>query len=107
MEPVKIGLLGLGTVGGGTVTVLTRNAREIARRACFHPQQILDVQTRTSNTFFAVWPAWIAAFRAWFQNRNVLYGSVILRHILRHVFLLSGVPFTGAPNKKFKIYRNQ
>ncbi len=33
MEPVKIGLLGLGTVGGGTVTVLARNAREIARRA--------------------------------------------------------------------------
>ena len=33
MEPVKIGLLGLGTVGGGTVTVLTRNAHEIARRA--------------------------------------------------------------------------
>ncbi|MFZ1575071.1 MAG: homoserine dehydrogenase [Chromatiaceae bacterium] len=33
MEPVKIGLLGLGTVGGGTVTVLTRNAVEIARRA--------------------------------------------------------------------------
>ncbi len=33
MGPVKIGLLGLGTVGGGTVTVLTRNAAEIARRA--------------------------------------------------------------------------
>lgn len=33
MEPVKVGLLGLGTVGGGTVTVLSRNAREIARRA--------------------------------------------------------------------------
>lgn len=33
MEPVKIGLLGLGTVGGGTVTVLARNAREIERRA--------------------------------------------------------------------------
>ena len=33
MEPVKVGLLGLGTVGGGTVTVLTQNAREIARRA--------------------------------------------------------------------------
>ncbi len=33
MEPVKIGLLGLGTVGGGTVTVLTGNAAEIARRA--------------------------------------------------------------------------
>ncbi|MBK1695239.1 homoserine dehydrogenase [Chromatium weissei] len=33
MDAVKIGLLGLGTVGGGTVTVLTRNACEIARRA--------------------------------------------------------------------------
>ncbi|AFL72096.1 homoserine dehydrogenase [Thiocystis violascens] len=33
MEPVKVGLLGLGTVGGGTLTVLTRNANEIARRA--------------------------------------------------------------------------
>ncbi|MDH3713368.1 MAG: homoserine dehydrogenase [Gammaproteobacteria bacterium] len=33
MKPVKIGLLGLGTVGGGTATVLQRNADEIARRA--------------------------------------------------------------------------
>ncbi|MGD8712438.1 MAG: homoserine dehydrogenase [Thiohalophilus sp.] len=33
MEPVKVGLLGLGTVGGGTVNVLQRNANEIARRA--------------------------------------------------------------------------
>ena len=33
MNPVKIGLLGLGTVGAGTVNVLTRNASEITRRA--------------------------------------------------------------------------
>ena len=33
MKSIKIGLLGLGTVGGGVVTVLTRNAHEIARRA--------------------------------------------------------------------------
>ncbi|MDZ7788027.1 MAG: homoserine dehydrogenase [Halofilum sp. (in: g-proteobacteria)] len=33
MNPVKIGLLGLGTVGSGTLTVLQRNADEIARRA--------------------------------------------------------------------------
>ena len=33
MDPVKVGLLGLGTVGGGTVNVLQRNAEEIARRA--------------------------------------------------------------------------
>ena len=33
MKPVKVGLLGLGTVGGGTVSVLSKNAEEIARRA--------------------------------------------------------------------------
>ena len=33
MNPVKVGLLGLGTVGGGTLNVLVRNATEIARRA--------------------------------------------------------------------------
>jgi homoserine dehydrogenase len=33
MKPVNVGLLGMGTVGGGTVSVLTRNAEEIARRA--------------------------------------------------------------------------
>jgi len=31
--PVKIGLLGLGTVGGGVTHVLARNAKEISRRA--------------------------------------------------------------------------
>jgi homoserine dehydrogenase len=33
VKPVNIGLLGLGTVGGGTVRVLKRNAGEITRRA--------------------------------------------------------------------------
>lgn len=32
MQAVKVGLLGLGTVGGGTATVLLRNADEIQRR---------------------------------------------------------------------------
>jgi len=32
MQAVKIGLMGLGTVGGGTATVLIRNCEEIARR---------------------------------------------------------------------------
>ena len=32
-KPVSIGILGLGTVGCGTVNVLARNAEEIARRA--------------------------------------------------------------------------
>jgi len=33
MKPIHVGLLGLGTVGGGTLTVLRRNAEEITRRA--------------------------------------------------------------------------
>jgi homoserine dehydrogenase len=33
MKPINVGLLGIGTVGGGTFTVLKRNASEITRRA--------------------------------------------------------------------------
>jgi len=33
LKPVKVGICGLGTVGCGTLKVLTRNADEIARRA--------------------------------------------------------------------------
>ena len=33
MKPINVGLLGIGTVGGGTYTVLKRNAEEITRRA--------------------------------------------------------------------------
>ncbi len=33
MKPINVGLLGIGTVGAGTFTVLARNAEEISRRA--------------------------------------------------------------------------
>jgi homoserine dehydrogenase len=33
IKPINVGLLGIGTVGGGTYTVLRRNAEEITRRA--------------------------------------------------------------------------
>jgi len=33
MKPIRVGLLGLGVVGGGTFTILNRNREEIARRA--------------------------------------------------------------------------
>jgi homoserine dehydrogenase len=33
MKPINVGLLGIGTVGGGTFNVLTRNGEEIMRRA--------------------------------------------------------------------------
>ena len=42
MKPINVGLLGIGTVGGGTYTVLKRNAEEIARRAG-RPIQIVAV----------------------------------------------------------------
>jgi len=52
--PVKIGLLGLGTVGGGVTRVLARNAEEISRRA---GREILithaaarNLDTTTANT---------------------------------------------------------
>lgn len=48
MEPVKVGLLGMGTVGGGTVNVLSRNAEEIARRAG-RGIQITHAATRDVN----------------------------------------------------------
>ncbi|MDH3414589.1 MAG: homoserine dehydrogenase, partial [Gammaproteobacteria bacterium] len=48
MKPVKIGLLGLGTVGGGTVNVLARNAEEIARRAG-RAIQVIQASARDLN----------------------------------------------------------
>jgi homoserine dehydrogenase len=45
MKPMNVGLLGIGTVGGGTFTVLQRNAEEIARRAG-RPIQITVVADR-------------------------------------------------------------
>jgi homoserine dehydrogenase len=33
LKPVRVGICGLGTVGGGTFNVLTNNAKEISRRA--------------------------------------------------------------------------
>lgn len=49
MSPVKVGLLGLGTVGGGTANVLVRNAEEIARRV---GREIKIVQAAARETLF-------------------------------------------------------
>ncbi len=38
MKPINVGLLGIGTVGGGTWTVLSRNAEEITRRGGRFPR---------------------------------------------------------------------
>ena len=48
MNPVKVGICGLGTVGGGTFNVLKRNAEEIARRAG-RGIQVAQIAMRTPN----------------------------------------------------------
>jgi len=44
LKQLNVGLLGIGTVGGGTYTVLTRNAEEITRRTgvAIHVIQVAD-----------------------------------------------------------------
>jgi homoserine dehydrogenase len=46
MQPMRVGLLGMGTVGRGTWDVLNRNAEEIARRAG-RPIRVTRIGTRT------------------------------------------------------------
>jgi homoserine dehydrogenase len=48
MKPINVGLLGIGTVGGGTFTVLERNQDEIARRAG-RPIRITTVADRNTE----------------------------------------------------------
>ncbi|HBT56871.1 MAG TPA: homoserine dehydrogenase, partial [Pseudomonas sp.] len=48
MKPVKVGICGLGTVGGGTFNVLQRNATEIARRAG-RGIEVAQIATRHPN----------------------------------------------------------
>ncbi len=50
MQPMNVGLLGIGTVGGGTFTVLTRNEAEITRRA---GRPIRITQVADKNTALA------------------------------------------------------
>ncbi len=45
---VRVGIVGLGTVGGGTFNVLTRNAAEISRRAGV-PIEVVHVGARRDN----------------------------------------------------------
>jgi len=48
LKPVKVGICGLGTVGGGTFNVLKRNAEEIARRAG-RGIEVAQIATRHAN----------------------------------------------------------
>lgn len=67
MKELKVGLLGIGTVGGGTYTVLTRNQAEISRRLgasvrviqvadrnLAHAKQVTGGQVAVTEDAFAV-----------------------------------------------------
>lgn len=67
IKPINVGLLGIGTVGGGTFTVLQRNAEEITRRAgrpiritmvadrnLDHARKITEGACRVTDDAFAV-----------------------------------------------------
>jgi homoserine dehydrogenase len=56
LQPMRVGLLGLGTVGRGTWTVLNRNAAEITRRAA-RPIRITRIATRTPSKAAALRPS--------------------------------------------------
>jgi homoserine dehydrogenase len=51
MQPIRVGLLGIGTVGGGTWDVLNRNADEIQRRAgrAIQITQVADKDTARAH----------------------------------------------------------
>ena len=49
MKPINVGLLGIGTVGGGTFKVLERNREEITRRAGRAHRASAWSPTRTSS----------------------------------------------------------
>jgi homoserine dehydrogenase len=55
MTPINVGLLGIGTVGGGTFTVLERNREEISRRAgrAIAITVVADKDTARANTIVA------------------------------------------------------
>ena len=66
-KPINVGLLGIGTVGGGTFNVLARNAEEITRRAgrpinitlvadrnLEHAKQVTGGKCRVTDDAFAV-----------------------------------------------------
>ena len=52
MKPINVGLLGIGTVGGGTATVLKRNAEEISRRAgrAIQLKMVADLNTERARS---------------------------------------------------------
>jgi homoserine dehydrogenase len=67
MQPVKVGLVGLGNVGSGTLKILTENAKQISERLGF-PLQVAAVCSRTVDSREI--PAEIAKYSDWRQLVN-------------------------------------
>ena len=61
MKPVKLGLLGVGTVGASTAMVLKNNAAEIARRA----GRSIEIIQASRRSLAAGMPELAAAISNW------------------------------------------
>ena len=67
MDPIQVGLLGIGTVGNGTFQVLARNQEEIRRRAAVWARYGLTIASWT------VRPKW----RAMHDHRDAMWQGMM------------------------------
>ena len=59
MKPIQVGLLGIGTVGGGTFAVLQRNQEEIrAARPRIRITMVADLDVERARRSSAMPPRW-------------------------------------------------
>ena len=73
MNPIQVGLLGIGTVGAGTFAVLTRNQEEIRRRAGRGIQiaMVADLDTARAEKIVAGRARVVADARAVIADKSI------------------------------------
>jgi len=73
MKPIQVGLLGIGTVGGGTFEVLLRNQEEIKRRAGrgIEITMVADLDTKRARAIVGDWAQIVNDARAVIANPEI------------------------------------
>ena len=109
MKPINVGLLGIGTVGGGTYTVLTRNEAEITRRAG-RPIRISVVAEKNLALAQQVTASKVRILEADRGGRKPSYtyhekpksiNTIKPEDVVKNVCELLNVPYTKSINTKF------
>ena len=98
LKPIKVGLLGMGTVGSGVFTVLKRNQEEIFRRAgrSIEIAMVADLDTTRAQAAAGPGVTVVADARAVIANPTpfperyafLLYGVLALGLGLYYIFLV-------------------